>query len=62
MTAQEVGNAGKLDYHNVIRSLHKKTQEDYDVKRAEYTELKTDLIQHYEQSSRRQPTTVQRFM
>ena len=35
-TAEESQNAGMLGYHNAIRFLHKKTQEDNNVKRDEY--------------------------
>ena len=41
-----------LRYHNAIFSVHEKTQEDYNVKRAEYGELEADLILHCEQSIR----------
>ena len=50
---QESQNAGMLCYHAAIRSLHRKTQEDYNVRRAEYVELKAELTQHYEQSIKR---------
>ena len=41
---QESRNAGMVRYHGAICSLHGKMQEDYDVKRAEYMELKAKLI------------------
>ena len=41
---QESRNAGMVRYHGAIFSLHGKMQEDYDVKRAEYMELKAKLI------------------
>ena len=38
-TVQELRNSSRLCYQTVFCSLHKKMQEDYDVKRAKYIGL-----------------------
>ena len=55
-TIQELRYAGMLLYHNAIRSLHGKMQEDYNVKRAKYIELKAELIRHHEKSIKQRRT------
>ena len=41
---QELRYVGMLHYHAATLSLHGKTQEDYNVRRAMYIELKAELI------------------
>ena len=51
-TAQELGNEDMLLYHNAICFLHERTQEDYNIKKVQYRELKADLLRHHKQSIR----------
>ena len=49
--AQELRYVHMLPYHGAIRTLYEKAQEDYDVEKAEYRELKADLIQQHKHST-----------